>query len=157
MLRCFLFLVVLSACGCKQKKEAGANLVNEKIEVLKADQAFSDMCEAEGMKAAYMEYIDSNGVLIRPDHLPIVGADAIDFLLRQEDAGYTLKWQPQNAYVASAADLAYTYGVYALQPRQADTILYGTYVNIWKKQADGHWKFVLDAGNEGIGADSTSF
>lgn len=159
MLRCFLLLLVIGAGGCKQKKEqqTGANLVNEKIELLKADQAFSDMCEEEGMKAAYMEFIDSNGVLLKPDHLPIVGADAIDYLLRQDDASYTLKWQPQNAHVALAADLAYTYGVYAVHPRQVDTVLYGTYVNIWKKQADGRWKFVLDATNEGIGADTTSF
>ena len=27
----------------------------------------------------------------------------------------------------------------------------GTYVTIWKKDADGTWKWVLDSGNEGLG------
>ena len=27
----------------------------------------------------------------------------------------------------------------------------GTYVTIWKKDADGNWKFVLDTGNQGLG------
>jgi ketosteroid isomerase-like protein len=59
--------------------------------------------------------------------------------------------------VAAAADMAYTYGVYALHPKEIDTVLYGTYVSIWKKQSDGAWKFVLEAGNEEIGIDSTQF
>jgi ketosteroid isomerase-like protein len=34
-----------------------------------------------------------------------------------------------------------------------DTIIYGTYISIWKKQSDGNWKFVLDSGNEGVGKE----
>jgi hypothetical protein len=83
--------------------------------------------------------------------LPIAGANAIDFLIQQNDTSYTLTWQPHNAVVSLAADFGYTYGIYSLQPKTIDTILYGTYVNIWKKQSDGSWKFVLDSGNEGIG------
>jgi len=143
--------------GCTAKNANPINLVNEKIAVLKTDKSFSDMSEEKGMKAAFMEYIDSNGILLRPGHLPILEADAIDYLLRQEDGSYTLNWQPQNAFVAASADMAYTYGVYALHPKQVDTVLYGTYVNIWKKQGDGRWKFVLATGNEGIGIDSTQF
>ncbi len=157
MVRCCFFLILAMAFGCTSKKTNPINLVNEKIAVLKTDKSFSDMSEEKGMKAAFMEYIDSNGILLKPAHLPIIGADAIDYLLRQEDNSYTLNWQPQNAFVAASADLAYTYGVYALHTKQADTVLYGTYVSIWKKQGDGRWKFVLDAGNEGIGIDSTQF
>ncbi|RYY71468.1 MAG: hypothetical protein EOO13_03015 [Chitinophagaceae bacterium] len=120
---------------------------------MKTDQAFSDLSLAKGMKHAFIEYIDSNGVLLRPGHLPIVGANAIDFLIQQNDTDYTLNWQPQHAFVSQSADLGYTYGVYALEPKNLDTVLYGTYVSIWKKQDDGKWKFVLDTGNEGI--DST--
>ena len=35
-------------------------------------------------------------------------------------------------------------------PKNKDTIMQGTYVNIWKKQPDGTWKLILDSGNEGI-------
>ena len=145
------------ALGCNSKKNDPINLVNEKIAVLQTDRSFSDMSEEKGMKAAFMEYIDSNGILLKPSHLPIIGADAIDYLLRQEDNSYTLNWQPQNAFVAASADMAYTYGVYALHPKQVDTVMYGTYVSIWKKQGDGRWKFVLNTGNDGIGMDTTGF
>lgn len=157
MIRCCFFLLLAMALGCNSKKNDPINLVNEKIAVLQTDRSFSDMSEEKGMKAAFMEYIDSNGILLKPSHLPIIGADAIDYLLRQEDNSYTLNWQPQNAFVAASADMAYTYGVYALHPKQVDTVMYGTYVSIWKKQGDGRWKFVLNTGNDGIGMDTTGF
>ncbi len=150
MIRCFVFIMLVELLACNSKKETAPAPVNEKIALMKTDEAFSDLSAEKGMKAAFIEYIDSNGVLLKPHQLPIVGAHAIDYLIEQNDTAYTLNWQPHNAFVSQSADLGYTYGVYALHPKYADTVLYGTYVSIWKKQEDGKWKFVLDSGNEGI-------
>lgn len=148
----FLSLLVMFFASCNYfTRKKTTSLVNDKIAMMDADRAFSKMSEEKGMKQAFLEYIDSNGVLLRPDHLPIIGADAIDYLVQQNDSGYTLKWEPKNGAVASSGELGYTYGVYALKPAQADTIIYGTYVSIWKKEANGDWKYVLDSGNKGIG------
>ncbi len=159
MTRCIaIFLLMgMNACNSKPEKAATPDLVSEKISLLKADKAFSEMSVKQGMKAAFLEYIDSNGVLLRPGRVPIVGADAVDFLISQDDASYTLNWQPQAAVVANAADLGYTYGIYALHPKAVDTVLYGTYMNIWKKQADGSWRFVMDTGNDGIDSSALDF
>lgn len=144
-------ILLLVVFGCKESpKNNTSSAVNEKIALMKTDQAFSDMSMSKGMKAAFIEYIDSNGVLLRSGHLPIIGASAIDFLIQQNDTSYSMSWQPQNAFVSRSADMGYTYGIYAVYPTMMDTILYGTYVSIWRKQADGKWKFVLDSGNEGI-------
>jgi len=102
------------------------------------------------MKNAFIEYIDSNGVLLRPGHLPIIGANAIDYLIQQDDTGYTLSWEPRNAEVAKSGEMGYTYGIYAMRPKAKDTVIYGTYVSVWKKQQDGKWKLLLDTGNEGV-------
>src|SRR5215212_681657 len=144
-------LVLLFICSCTHKKELVPEPTAQKMALLDADKNFSDCSEQKGMKAAFMEYIDSNGVLLRPSQLPIVGAHAIDFLLQLNDTSYTLKWQPHDGFVSRSADLGYTYGIYALHPKAGDTTIYGTYVSIWKKQANGKWKFVLDSGNEGVG------
>ncbi len=147
-----MILVLFVSCDLftKKKTEAGGHPM-DKINMLAADRAFSKMSEEKGMKNAFLEYIDSNGVLLRPDQLPIVGADAIDYLIQQNDSAYTIKWEPRNGTVARSGELGYTYGIYALKPNIKDTIIYGTYVSIWKKQANGDWKYVLDSGNEGIG------
>jgi len=143
-------VLLLVSCIFPKKKEPKADAF-AKIEMMEADRAFSKMSEEKGMKTAFIEYLDSNGVLLRPNRLPIAGADAIDFLIQQNDSDYTLTWEPRNGAIAKSGDLGYTYGVYALRPSQKDTVFYGTYVSIWKKQKDGSWKFVLDTGNEGIG------
>ncbi len=143
---------VLSFCSCKtgndktDKADAFA-----KMELMDADRQFSKLSEQKGMKNAFIEYLDSNGVLLRPGHLPIAGADAVDFLIQQNDTDYTLTWEPQNGVIAKSGELGYTYGIYALRPSSGDTVIYGTYVSIWKKEKSGSWKYVLDSGNEGIG------
>lgn len=147
----FFFVMLSTSCKNKEPKKAKTDAF-DKLDMMNADREFSRMCEEKGMKAAFIEYIDSNGVLLRPDHLPIAGADAIDFLIQQNDTGYTLSWEPRNGLVARSGDLGYTYGIYALKPSQKDTVIYGTYVSIWKKEKNGKWKFVLDTGNEGIGS-----
>jgi ketosteroid isomerase-like protein len=106
------------------------------------------MSRQVGMKKAFLEYIDNDGVLLRPDHPPIVGAEAIDFLSGINDTSYTLTWKPSRGEIAASGDLGFTFGIYELKTK--DTSFKGTYVSIWKKQNDGAWKFVLDSGNPGI-------
>ena len=148
----FSFLVLFASCRFFDKKDKHS-AEDEMLKMMDTDRAFSRMSEEKGMKNAFLEYIDSNGVLLRPNQLPLVGADAIDFLILQNDSGYVLQWEPKGGTVAISGELGYTYGVYALRPSTKDTMMYGNYVSIWKKQADGSWRYVLDSGNEGIGQE----
>jgi ketosteroid isomerase-like protein len=149
-------LFMLTFCfmlqGCFKAKKS--NEASAREEIIKTDLAFSKMSEKKGMKKAFLEYIDDNGILLRPGHLPIVGASAIDFLSQINDSSSTLTWAPSGANAAASGDLGFSYGIYSLALQ--DTILFGTYVSIWKKQSNGKWKFVLDTGNEGTGSSVTT-
>ena len=148
----FFIMTLIFFTSCKNaEKEKRSTGPMDKLELMDVDRAFSKMSEEQGMRNAFLEFIDSNGILLRPDNLPIAGADAIDYLIRQNDSGYTLKWEPRNGAVAKSGELGYTYGIYALKPSNKDTLIYGTYVSIWKKEKSGKWKYVLDTGNQGIG------
>jgi ketosteroid isomerase-like protein len=157
MIKILLLIVsitTLSSCNFFTKKpKADTKLIDEKIKMMDADKAFSKLSAEKGMKTAFMEYIDSNGVLLRPNQLPIIGANAIDYLSQQDDKEYTLIWEPQGGTIAQSGELGYTYGVYKMKPKSVDTTLFGTYVSIWKKQDDGSWRFVLDSGNEGLNVE----
>lgn len=118
--------------------------------MMDADRAFSKLSKEKGMKKAFIEYMDEEGALLRPDQYPLIGAAAVDYLSQINDTTFTLEWEPQKGYLAKSGELGYTFGVYSLKPSYGDTVLYGTYVSIWKKQPDGTWKYVLDTGNEGV-------
>lgn len=140
-----ILIISVSLTGCPTSqinKEAAW-----KNEILKTDKDFSEASKKNGMKKAFIEYMDDDGILLRPNHKPIIGANAIEYLTEINDSTYTLIWEPSSAQVAASGDLGYSYGIYNLQLH--DTTLQGTYVSIWK-QKNGKWKFVLDTGNEGI-------
>jgi ketosteroid isomerase-like protein len=127
-----------------QSKEPRANV----SELLSVDKEFSDMSSHIGMKKAYLEYMSDEGTLLRPGYLPITGADAINYLSLVADEGYELSWEPTDGMISSSGDLGFTYGTYRL--KTADITYEGTYTNIWKKEAGGRWKYVLNSSNEGI-------
>jgi ketosteroid isomerase-like protein len=148
ILALFFCLALLTSCQFLETEKPDFSSL--KASMLEADRAFSQLSQQQGMRAAYMNFMDSTGVLLRPNTLPMVGADAVDYISMGNDSAFTMTWEPKGAHLAEAGDLGYTYGVYSIQPTHIDTTLYGTYVSIWKHQPDGSWKFVLDTGNEGI-------
>ena len=145
-----LFLFCLVSCKTKKKISTKENQVSKNFELIEVDRAFSAMSQEQGMKTAFIEYLDSNGTILRSNQMPIVGANAIDYLIQQDDAEYTLGWDPRHAEVSESGEMGYTYGVYMMHPKKQDTVYYGTYSSVWKKQNDGKWKLLLHAENEGI-------
>ena len=151
----FVFItnvLLISSCDFSESNEAEVS-PSKTESLLKADNDFALLSTIKGLREAYLENIDSNGVLLRPNQLPIAGADAVDFIIALKDTGYTMHWKPTNAMVAVSGEMGFTYGVYEIKSSVIDTTLYGTYVSVWKKQGDGKWKFVLQSNNEGIGEE----
>jgi len=65
------------------------------------------------------------------------------------DSSMFLKWQPNEVHVSASGDLGYSIGTYermSKDPSGKPTSATGSYVSIWRKQADGKWKAVLDIG-----------
>lgn len=128
--------------------------MNDAIQLVKqADIDFSDHSKAYGMKAAFLEYVHPNGVLLRPFSMPIVGYDAIKKLLDEDNTDLTLTWSPLYGDVSLSGELGYTYGTYELgfkNEKGENEIRKGTYLSVWKKDDSGKWKWVLDTGNPGL-------
>ncbi|MBL0357934.1 MAG: nuclear transport factor 2 family protein [Chitinophagaceae bacterium] len=144
-------LFVLFSCNTRAKKENEEDkTASLKLAILDTDRAFSAMSEEKGLRSAFIEFIDSNGVLLRPGTVPLTGGDAMDFITQSNDSTFTMTWEPRSADISSSGDLGYTYGLYSVQPTTGDSVIYGSYVTIWKRQPDGKWKFILQSGNEGV-------
>lgn len=121
-------------------------------ELINVDIAFSDMSRQIGIKKAFTEFMSQEGILLRPDYPPIVGAEAIDYLSLVDDTGYVLSWKPSGGEISKSGDMGFTYGEYTLKVE--DVEINGTYVNVWKKQRDGAWKYVLNNTNQGTSPDA---
>lgn len=141
-------LFFLSACDFISPPRQISPTFASSDEILNADREFSKRSAEIGIRKAYYEYMSDDAVLLRPQTQPLKGASAVEYLSLVNDEDYTLTWEPSDATIASSGDMGFSYGIYELTS-QSETYK-GTYVNIWKKQRDGTWKFVLNAGNQGI-------
>ncbi len=129
------------------------DIQNGKDALKKADTDFSDLSKEKGVKEAFLTYAASDGVLLRPFTMPIAGYEAVKKFLEEGDSNFQLTWKPLYADISISGELGYTYGTYSLVFKDeagAEQTRVGTYVSIWKLDADGKWKFVLDTGNTGL-------
>lgn len=132
---------------------AQQNLDLEKEQLKQVDIDFSNLSKEKGMNHAFLSYAADDGVLLRPNSYPIVGAENIKEALGDNDSSFTLTWIPLFADIAASIELGYTYGIYELTIKNADgepKVRKGTYLSIWKKDKAGNWKFVMDTGNSGL-------
>lgn len=149
----YLLILLFLVSSCRMyNREEDAVAKPDVTEIQIVDSEFSDYSKEHGMRKAFLEYIDNDGVMMKDNALPIKGAQAIDFISSMNDSSVELTWEPQGGDIAESGELGYTYGIYELKGNN-DVVERGTYVTIWKKQEDGKWKFVLDSGNQGIGND----
>jgi ketosteroid isomerase-like protein len=144
-----ILLILVSSCRLHNRDEEDipkADITELQI----VDSEFSDYSKQFGMRKAFLEYIDDDGVMMKDQSLPIKGARAIDLISSMNDSTVTMTWEPEGGEIAASGELGYTYGIYEMRDRE-NNVQRGTYVTIWKKQKDGKWKFVLDSGNQGLG------
>ncbi|MBD2767471.1 nuclear transport factor 2 family protein [Hymenobacter sp. BT664] len=114
--------------------------------MLAAETSFAEAAK-EGTRAAFLAncaptaFVSDNGAL----------ADAHQvWSARPTQANTHMAWYPVLADVAQSGDLGYTTGPWAsFQNNRPQTE--GEYVTVWRKQPDGHWKYVVDMSVERIG------
>jgi ketosteroid isomerase-like protein len=140
------FFGITLICSCSKKEQKPLNLSHEaRQEIWEADVAMSEMAVKEGFHKALLMYGDDN--LIKPEEgkHPILDKKTLEELWDGKDDFKNLSWVPLKADAARSGDLGYTFGNWKMV--NEDTTYYGNYYTFWKKQGDGKWKWVLDAGN----------
>ena len=146
----YFIILLLAFSSCRMFNREDKKISERSLqEMEQADEDFSNYSREHGMRKAFLEFIDDDGIMMRDNSMPIIGAHAINYITSINDSSIELTWEPRGADMSASGDLGYTYGVYEL--KDSNNVQKGTYVTIWKKQADGKWKFVLDSGNQGLG------
>ena len=144
-----LFLAIFFLTFCKPTS------IPDKEQILEADRKFSATAAEKGYNLAFIEFAHSEAVLLRENSMPVIGMEAIKKLYEKADtSGIHFIWEPLSGDIASSGELGYTYGVYSFTKDSVTEK--GTYISVWKKDAAGNWKYVLDSGNKGIGEESNN-
>ena len=137
-------MVIVQACSNNSKEELVAQW---KQEIIQTENDFSAMAVKDGIPAAFLAYAAQDAVLKRGNNL-VVGRDAIKERFAQQNQGNVkLEWSPDFVDVSESGDLGYTYGNYtftstdSLGNKVEDK---GIFHTVWKRQADGEWRFVWD-------------
>jgi len=113
-----------------------------------------DVLERGG--AAFADWFAEDGVALGNGAAPLVGKVAIVKSASWSPKDYQLTWTPTDATMGPSGDIGYTWGHFEGHSKDANgnpVTTSGRYITIWRKQPDGNWKVVLDAGsNEPVAA-----
>ena len=135
-----LFTVLLAATVRSQVAEAPSDTQP----ILTAERAFEAVAGAQGIKAAYLQFLATDSTIFRPG--PVNG---LKYWKASSDPS-TLLLSRNITYADISSDglLGYSTGNWRLYQRGKSEALarFGQYVTIWEKKPDGTFKATIDIG-----------
>jgi ketosteroid isomerase-like protein len=150
-----LVAIVVLTTACESKGSSPESHAADEAAVRAADIAWSATAEKRDLDALVSFYGDDVVVLL-PNAPAVVGKSAARDLNRAMLAAtLAVKWQPVKVEVAASGDIGYVRGTYDLTikgPSGAPVNDKGKYVEVWRKQADGAWKVIVEALNSDLPA-----
>lgn len=111
-------------------------------EVAAAERAFAADALERGVGPSFVTWAAPDGIVLEPDP-----ANAREVYARRpvKPDAPKLRWWPVHAAAARSGDLAFDTGPWVYGENEA----HGWFFTVWKRQADGSWKWVLDHGYDG--------
>jgi ketosteroid isomerase-like protein len=143
MFRPFLAVALLAASCATADRGVDSRAAAEPV--VAAERAFAARHQQVSVKKSFAEYAAADGVALTPDGVRNV-QDYIATWPDRDNAGF-IGWWPDLAGIARSGDLGFTTGPASFGGGKR----FSNYFTIWKKQADGSWKWVIDQGtNKGL-------
>jgi ketosteroid isomerase-like protein len=145
----FALLAGLTFTACADEAKLHGNLDAARA-IVKADLDFGALAKKEGIAKAFRDSMDADeGMVYGGGAQPAIGHDAIyTFMGGDAPDESTLEWAPVDAFAAKAGDMGVTRGRWtsaSLADKSKSAT--GSYVTIWRKNAKGEWKGLIDIGN----------
>ena len=106
------------------------------------------MTADKGIMEAFYFYADSNAIIKRENDTLINGREAIrKYYSAPFYTQASVTWSPDFTDASEQGDMGYTYGKYTWKTKDSTGAMNeykGVFHTVWRKQADGSWKFVWD-------------
>jgi ketosteroid isomerase-like protein len=142
------FLFLISTCLFLQtataQPVAKSNADAALQEMINAERAFASESVQKNTREAFISFMAGDGIILRKGK--IINAKQ-NWSAQQADSS-ELHWYPDVADMSAAGDMGYTSGPWQYKLKRGDQqpVAFGHFNTVWKKQADGSWKVVVDLG-----------
>lgn len=154
LIRCAVALLLLSfgaiQSTAQKKRPTPADAIRT------ADEQWERVFSAKDIERS-VAFCDDKGSVLAPNFPIANGREAIKQLFSGYFALPNLKigWRATRVEAARSGDIGYSSGAYQMSfndPSGKQVNDRGKYVTVWKKQADGSWKVLLDIFNSDLPA-----
>ncbi len=138
-----VFVIIIS--GCTQPK---ADTKTEAEKIMQLSKEWSIVAKSGDVEKTVSYWAD-DAIVISPGEHPLRGKESIKKMVEGsfKIPGFVIQWQPQQVEVSESGDMAYIIEksqVSYLDSTGTMSKQYNNAVSIWRKQADGTWKNVVD-------------
>ena len=115
--------------------------------MVETEIAFARMASEKSTQEAFLAFIADDGILFRPTAVNgkrWMLANPVPTTAKRP----LLSWLPNFADISQAGDMGYTTGPWEFKSDIKDQkpVAFGNFVTVWRKQADGSFKFAIDLG-----------
>lgn len=156
-------LMALVSCGQADTAASSGSPGAPDVSVLAATTAAFRQTLRDNDLPRFMSYVDQSAVIAPPGEPVLRGKDKIekwykDFLSDYRTA--SLQLSNKENFVGAQWAVEFGHFDWRLQPTNGSaTVLdHGTYMQVWKRQADGSWRFAREVWNSspGVAAKPTT-
>jgi ketosteroid isomerase-like protein len=140
--------MIIFLWSCNQQN-VDTKLEGERL--MELSREWSKSASSDSMEKT-LSYWADNAVVMPPGQASINGKDSIRAMVEGSSKipGFKISWEPLSVFVSKSGDLAYM--IEQNQITVNDSLgnpitEYNKGVTIWKKEADGSWKNVVDMWN----------
>lgn len=112
-------------------------------EMAETERAFANRAREVTVREAFIEFFADESVAFEPDPTP--ARESLRKRTQPQTPGFQLLWEPRFGDIAASGDLGYLTGpTETIVPGQP--VRYGNYFSVWKRQANGEFRVILDLG-----------
>lgn len=137
----FLFLLVISSSVVAQEPDSSSAL----FQMREAERNFARSSVMYGRNASFVENFADESIIFTDKWM----TNGKQFWKDLKVRPIVLKWEPEYMDIADSRDFGISTGPWEVQEYRPCTapVATGYFLSVWKKEADGAWKVILDAGS----------
>lgn len=134
-MRTFAFALLALVAACSSEPQSQPDIVP----VVEAERAFAAAAQAGGWVEAFEAYSTVDAIVLQAG--PVNAHESLAGIDPANRGDTSLNWGPEFAGISSGGDFGFTTG-----PYNGGDAAFGQYFTVWRRQADGSWKWIYDGG-----------